>query len=61
MLRATAPPNSSSSTLDDIDRACLARADFFNKYEYAYRDEHATKTATIGMVVESSPVAMLAW
>jgi hypothetical protein len=35
--------------------------EYFRRYEYGYRDEHATKTATIGMVVESSPVAMLAW
>ncbi|RSH89646.1 hypothetical protein EHS25_002197 [Saitozyma podzolica] len=61
MLRATAPPNSSPSSLDEFDRACLARADYFLKHEFAYRDEHATKTATIGIVVESSPVAMLAW
>jgi hypothetical protein len=61
MLPATPPPNFDMSTLDAVDRACVDRMEYFNRFEFAYHDEHATKTATIGMVVESSPVAMLGW
>lgn len=49
------------STLDEYDQACLERFDYFQKWEFAYKHEHATKTATIAFVLESSPVALLAW
>lgn len=47
--------------MSEFDRACVDRMEEFGKTEFAYRDEHATKPATIGIVVGSSPVAMLAW
>jgi len=49
------------SQLDEYEQACLERFDLFQKYEFAYKWEQATKTATIGFVLESSPVALLAW
>lgn len=51
----------STDGLDAVDKECVERFHYFNRYEFGYRDEHATKPATIGMVVESSPVALLAW
>lgn len=63
MLNATVDYLSTvdKSSLDEMDRDCLDRFDFFQKWEFAYKHEHATKTATIGFVLESSPVALLAW
>lgn len=52
---------SAASKLDDIDQKCVERSEFYGKYEFAYMEEHATKTATISMICESSPVALLAW
>jgi hypothetical protein len=57
----TVPKALSTDGLDDVDKECVERFHYFNRYEFGYRDEHATKPATIGMVVESSPVALLAW
>lgn len=57
------PPGTEFKTdgLDEFDTACVERLNYFNQYEFAYRNEHATKPATIGLVVESSPVALLGW
>jgi microsomal epoxide hydrolase len=57
----TVPQALSTEGFDEIDKKAVERFNYFNRYEFAYRDEHATKPATIGMVVESSPVALLAW
>ena len=57
----TVPQALSTEGLDEVDKVAVGRFNYFNRYEFAYRDEHATKPATIGMVVESSPVALLAW
>lgn len=57
----TVPQALSTEGLDEVDKVAVERLNYFNRYEFAYRDEHATKPATIGMVVESSPVALLAW
>lgn len=59
---AVAPPKAfDGSQLDEFDQRCLARLNYFGDHEFAYNEEHGTKTATIAAVVESSPVAMLAW
>jgi hypothetical protein len=49
------------SDLDDYDKKCVERLQDFLQYEFAYANEHATKTATIAMICESSPMALLAW
>lgn len=61
MLRVPNVPKLDKSILDEYDRSCVERLDEFMQYEFAYRNEHATKPATIGIVVASSPVALLAW
>lgn len=47
--------------LDELDRELVDRYDYFTKWEFAYSHEHSTKTSTIGLVVSSSPAALLAW
>jgi len=49
------------STLDETDKKCLQRANMWESWGLGYLVEHATKPATIGAILESSPVAVLAW
>ena len=49
------------SKLDDFDKQCMEKCADWDAYERAYAMEHATKHATIAAVLESSPVALLAW
>jgi len=49
---------------DDItesERKGLHRAHDFLKTGSSYAVQHATKPATIGLVLSSNPVALLAW
>ncbi|ORX39119.1 Alpha/Beta hydrolase protein [Kockovaella imperatae] len=49
------PPDTfDESTLDLVDQACVKKLKEWNSWERAYVQEHATKTATIAAVVESS-------
>lgn len=47
--------------LQDIEREALARAVDFGKFGTAYAMAHSTKPSTIGFVLSSSPLALLAW
>lgn len=60
MMILPIPEIKDRSSLSSFEQDCLTRLDEF-KTEFAYRDEHATKPATIGIVAASSPVALLAW
>ena len=60
-MPGAAPEGFDSSTLDDFDQKCEKKSLTWDKGETAYLQEHATKTATIGAVCESSPVPLLAW
>ena len=55
------PEDYDRSKLDSFDQDCLKRWEEYVKWEFAYKHEHATKSGTIGFVLESSPVALLAW
>lgn len=61
MLRVPNIPELDKSTLSAFDKDCVERLDEFMATEFAYRNEHATKPGTIGIVAASSPVALLAW
>jgi microsomal epoxide hydrolase len=50
-----------SNELNDFDREAIKRWEWFQKWEFAYKNEHATKSGTIGFALESSPIALLAW
>lgn len=47
--------------LDEVERKGLKRGEQFNKSGMAYALEHGTRPGTIGLVLQSSPLAGLAW
>ena len=50
-----------SLPLDEAETQGLSRGGTFGKTGNAYALEHATRPATIGFVLSSSPLALLAW
>lgn len=61
MLDVPPPKNKDELHLEDIEREALPRGAEFRSTGFAYALEHGTKTATIGLVLSSSPIALLAW
>ncbi|OMP86619.1 putative epoxide hydrolase [Diplodia seriata] len=55
------PDNVSDSDLSDEERKALARGDAFRTAGIAYAMKHATRPSTIGLVLSSSPIALLGW
>lgn len=55
------PKGASVSDLDELDTKAMARALKWGEWGTGYRIEHSTKPATIGAILDSSPVAMLCW
>ncbi|KAF2638444.1 epoxide hydrolase-like protein [Massarina eburnea CBS 473.64] len=49
------------STLSPLETTALDRATNWNKTGTAYAHEHATRPSTIGHVLSSNPLALLAW
>lgn len=47
--------------LDKVDQAAVARSNMWSGFGTGYLVEQATKPGTIGAVLESSPIAVLAW
>ena len=50
-----------ASSINDAERVGLARRSAFNRTGTAYALEHATRPSTLGFVLSSSPLALLAW
>ncbi|KAJ6557413.1 Alpha/Beta hydrolase protein [Mycena vulgaris] len=57
----TEPPNFDASTLSERDSALIARRAEFVRSGSSYSFEQATRPATLGFVLASSPLALLAW
>jgi hypothetical protein len=55
------PASVSPDSLTSFEQENLARAGSFKTFGTGYFVEHGTKTSTIGHVISSSPVALLAW
>ena len=55
------PPGLSVDSLTEWEKVGLARAQDFMTMGSAYSFEHATRPATIGIALDSSPLALLAW
>ncbi len=55
------PPGNPKGDLDDRDLREIEQVKKFAKTSFAYANEHATRPSTIGMVLSSSPLALLAW
>jgi microsomal epoxide hydrolase len=61
MLFAPPPPDVDISTLTPTEQAHLARAQKFMSHGYSYAQLNATVPSTVGLVLSSSPIALLAW
>lgn len=57
----TPPQNAADLPKDDLETKAFPRGKQFQETGSAYAREHGTRTATIGLVLSSSPVALLAW
>lgn len=55
------PSGLSVDSLTEREKVGLARGEDFMKMGSAYSLEHATRPATIGIALDSSPLALLAW
>ncbi|RDB28121.1 putative epoxide hydrolase [Hypsizygus marmoreus] len=55
------PAGIDSSSLNDLDKQGLARTAEFSRLGSAYALTQATKPGTIGIVLSSNPLALLAW
>ncbi|EMC97765.1 hypothetical protein BAUCODRAFT_31760 [Baudoinia panamericana UAMH 10762] len=55
------PENASSLPMDALEAKALKRGEAFMYEGNAYMREHATRTATIGLALSASPLALLAW
>lgn len=55
------PEDMPVDSLNERDKQGLKRGEDFMKMGSAYSLEHATRPATIGLALDSSPLALLAW
>lgn len=55
------PGSIDASFYNELEREGLKRAEWFHKLGSAYALEHATKPSTIGLVLSTNPMALLAW
>lgn len=56
-----AEPSQPLGPLDALDEQAISRAAGFKKTAGAYAAEHATRASTIGLVLSTSPLALLVW
>ncbi|CAD0020639.1 unnamed protein product [Aureobasidium pullulans] len=61
LYQLPAPSNASSLPISQTEKNGLDRAKAFTETGSAYAREHGTRTATIGLVLSSSPLALLTW
>ncbi|KAF2808191.1 epoxide hydrolase 1 [Mytilinidion resinicola] len=50
-----------NAELSDVERKGLQRTQAFRQRGFAYAQEHGTRPSTIGHVLSSNPLALLAW
>jgi len=55
------PENVSNELLSETEKKALERTKHFAFTAFAYALEHATRPSTIGFVLSSNPVSLLAW
>ncbi|TKA71164.1 hypothetical protein B0A49_05193 [Cryomyces minteri] len=61
MCMVAPPENASELKTEEMELEALQRAQAFRDSGFAYAMEHGTRTATIGLALSSSPLALLAW
>ncbi|ORY12398.1 epoxide hydrolase-like protein [Clohesyomyces aquaticus] len=54
-------PPESSAEMSTLEKAACDRASLWRQRGTAYAQEHASRPSTIGFVLSSSPIALLAW
>lgn len=54
-------PENGGVQIEDVERQAFKRAEWFKSQGAAYALEQATRPSTIGLVLSSNPVALLAW
>ncbi|KAF2493584.1 epoxide hydrolase [Lophium mytilinum] len=59
MMIITDPPE--NAEVSDVERKGLQRTQAFRQRGFAYAQEHGTRPSTIGHVLSSNPLALLAW
>lgn len=55
------PEGSSTDSLSDAEKKGVERYENFGFLGNAYAREHGSRPSTIGLVLSSSPLALLAW
>ncbi|CZT23476.1 related to epoxide hydrolase [Ramularia collo-cygni] len=55
------PANAEELAMGEVEREAISRGLAFREMGSAYAHEHGTRTATIGMCLSASPLALLAW
>ncbi|KAK5167667.1 uncharacterized protein LTR77_007366 [Saxophila tyrrhenica] len=61
MMAIPPPANAGELELSDLEKEALPRGEEFYDHGFAYALEHGTRTATIGLALSASPVALLSW
>jgi microsomal epoxide hydrolase len=61
MMAIPPPDNARDLEMDELETEALPRGGWFYDVGAAYMLEHGTRTATIGLVLSSSPLALLSW
>lgn len=61
MLLLPPPPNKDELPMEAIEKKSMGNAMAFRKTGMAYAMEHGTKGGTIGLALQSSPLALLCW
>ncbi|KAF7592106.1 hypothetical protein BBP40_000712 [Aspergillus hancockii] len=55
------PDNVPESAITEVEKSNLARAEWFSTFGMGYNVEHGTRPSTIGNVIATNPLALLAW
>jgi microsomal epoxide hydrolase len=55
------PEHITDDSLDNLERQALARGEEFVRTGTGYSQEQRTRPSTIGLVLASNPLALLAW
>ena len=61
MIAMASPENKDELPVDELEKKALPNGDRFFDTASAYALEHGTRTATIGLALSASPVALLSW
>ena len=61
MMNFPPPENKDELPIDELEKRAMARGAEFMNTGVSYAQEHGMRTATIGLTLSASPLAMLSW